>query len=87
MKFDKIIKKVTKLLEKIPDILEKNHDDKLLEEIQDIEGFSEKTAKKILNNLSKAKIFIKNISNHVVFKEDKKISNCLNNKKYVLLEL
>jgi NAD-dependent DNA ligase len=61
-------RKLKVLFENFPDILDTNLDNKvILKKICDIEGYSEKTAEKIILNLDKAKIFIKNIEPYVKF--------------------
>ena len=54
-------KKIDALLSAIPNLL-KNENDKLEEQIAKVKGFSEITAKRIVENLSEAQMFIDNLS-------------------------
>ena len=62
------VKKLTTLFESFPDLLESNTED-IIDQILLIEGFSDKSAKKIVDNLKDAKQFIIDIKKFATFKE------------------
>jgi NAD-dependent DNA ligase len=65
-------RKLKVLFENFPDILDTNVSEKeIFKKICDIEGYSEKTAEKIILNLDKARKFIKNIEPYITFKNKK----------------
>lgn len=86
-------KKVEKLLNDIPNLLEIDSNDELLKKIKKVEGFSTKTASNIITNLEKAKMFINEINkilpnnkteyNNSCDLETKQIDTNLNNYKIV----
>ena len=67
-------RKMKALLEGFPNILEVNTTNKeeIMEKIINIEGFSDKTAEKIYNNLEKAKKFLRDMNKFITFKSIKK---------------
>jgi len=81
-------KRVISLLKDIPDILEiyKNLNKKeLIQKISDIEGFSDIMAKKIVDHLEDADIFIVEISKYATFKQVQSLcSNIFKGKKIVM---
>lgn len=65
-------RKLKVLFENFPDILHTNASEKeMFKKICDIEGYSEKTAEKIILNLDKAQKFIKNIEPYITFENKK----------------
>jgi NAD-dependent DNA ligase len=65
-------RKLKVLFENFPDILDTNVSEKeMSKKICDIEGYSEKTAEKIILNLDKARKFIKNIDPYITFENKK----------------
>lgn len=79
-------KKVSALLSDFPDILSvyrKMPKKNLLERVLKIEGFSDKTAQKIVDNVEWADRFITVLRNFVTFKEIKIVSEKLKNMKIV----
>jgi DNA ligase (NAD+) len=80
-------KKITLLFESIPNLFEL-HESESVEYLKDmilkVEGFSEKSATKIIEHVKWANIFIKDISKFATFKVEEKISNDLSLKKYVM---
>ena len=65
----------------IPDILTANRKN-LMKRILEVEGFSEITSKKVINNLDEAVNFIDQISEYVNFQTDTRISDALVGKKF-----
>ena len=69
-------KKVKSLLDNFPDILEINMSEKdMIEKIKNIEGFSDKTAEKIVNNIDKVKKFLKDIEKYVSYEKSAQLSS------------
>lgn len=70
-------RKMKALLEGFPNILDINisNKDEIIQKIINIEGFSDKTAEKIYNNLEKAKKFLKDINKFISIKKEEKILN------------
>lgn len=74
-------KKIESLMTDIPDILSASKDS-LKERILDIEGFSEITANKIVENIDNAVNFIDEISSYVSFEDTNRVSNTLVGMKF-----
>ena len=74
-------KKIVALMTDIPDILTANRKN-LMKRILEVEGFSEITSKKVINNLDEAVNFIDQISEYVNFQTDTRISDALVGKKF-----
>ena len=69
-------RKVKSLLENFPDILEVDMSKKdMVEKIKNIEGFSDKTAEKIVNNIDKVKKFLKDIEKYVSYEKSVELSS------------
>ena len=80
------IKKIDLLIKTIPnilDIFEELSKDDLFIMINQIEGYSDKTTNKIINNLPWAKKFIENLKQYVTFKKIKVVSTNLNELRIV----
>lgn len=82
------IKKIETLFNSIPDLLTiyKNYTiDEMYTKIMEVDGFSEKSAKKIANSLESADMFIKSLLPFVSFQSEKiSSSEILKGKKFVL---
>lgn len=82
------IKKITALIKNIPDILviyKSMTRKKLIDRILEVDGFSEKSVEKIVDNLEEADNFIKKLSRYATFKNMEIITNIeLKDKKYVM---
>lgn len=82
------IKKIETLFSSIPDLLTvyKNYTiDEMYTKIMEVDGFSEKSAKKIANSLESADMFIKSLLPFVSFQSEKiSSSEILKGKKFVL---
>ena len=83
-------RKLKVLMEEIPDLFElykKLSKKELLEKLNKVEGFSNITSQKILDNIEKADNFLKDIDTYVTYKNIKKdtlnIHNKLKNKTYL----
>ncbi len=79
-------KKIDLLLNNIPDLLSKYKtlsENELIELIVNLEGFSYKTAIKIVQNVKWADKLIVSLSPYVTYKKIEKISESLKNKKFV----
>ena len=69
-------RKLKVLFDNFPDILEIELSEKeLLEKIINIEGYSDKSAEKIIINLNKAKKFLEEVKPFVVYDENKKVNS------------
>ena len=71
------IKKIKSLLTSIPDILViyKNYTiDEMLDKVMVVEGYSKKSARKIVDNLERANVFVENLSPYITFKRSDPIS-------------
>jgi DNA ligase (NAD+) len=76
-------KKIELLFHSIPDILEQNPI-KLKPKVLQVEGFSDITADKVVENIVIAKMFIKAISPYATFKKEIRTSNKFLGQKYVM---
>lgn len=80
------VRKVELLFNAFPNILDIYTDysyEELYNEIINIEGFSDKTTRKIIDNLEWAEKFIKNIRKYITLKDEKCVSDDLINYKIV----
>lgn len=81
------VKRVETLLHAVPDLLE-IHETKTREEllhiVTSVEGFSDLTAEKIIDNLSYASKFVEKMRKYTTIKEQVKISSSLQGKKFVM---
>jgi DNA ligase (NAD+) len=79
------IKKIDTLLLSIPDILDlsKNREE-LIAMVNEVEGFSELTSVKIVDNLKYAKDFIEQMKDYIDIKREEKISDTLKGYKIVM---
>jgi DNA ligase (NAD+) len=78
-------RKVKSLLDGYPDIFkDKLSKDEKIEKIINIEGFSNKTAEKIVNNIEKTKKFLKDIDKYVSYTNNETKTNKLENVSVLL---
>jgi DNA ligase (NAD+) len=81
------VKRVETLLQAIPDLLELHRTKtrgELLQIITGIEGFSDLTAEKIIDNLPYASKFVERMKQYTTIEEQVKISSSLQGKKFVM---
>ena len=74
------VKKITSLMNNFPDILEKYDqmsDEEFRNRILQVEGFSDKSVDRIIENIEKAKIFLDEFSNYATFEEKKLVNEGL----------
>lgn len=74
-------KRVVALFTDIPDILELS--DGIVERVKKIEGYSEKSATQIANNLDAAKAFAKSIRPYIVLSDSRRVDNSFVGRKVV----
>jgi DNA ligase (NAD+) len=80
-------KKITKLFDGIPDIMvryKKISSNQLLKEVLSVDGYSEKTAKKVVDNIQWADWFIEALKNYATFKTVQILSQEMKGNKYVM---
>ena len=80
-------KKMDSIFLNIPDIFKlykKKTKKEMTEIICNVDGFSELTAEKIVDNLKIANLFLKTIKKYVTIKEDERVSSDMNGQKFVI---